>query len=531
MKNKIIIIFLLLSSVILKAQDNPEKTMELPDFIVNGTEAVNVKTVSKPKPDQNIKIYPEALSRQPYSVDELKVSELSNPIKKDIELFEKKQTVNGRLVLGAGIYQLPYGDFMYTTASENAILNMRVFGVNENAYTKNAGINTAGGELKSDLFPGNLFPIFPFPKLSVDASYNRQIYKFFGSSNPGFQREKQLFGLSAGLKNLAEKNFKYSFKAGDELLSLKEKKTSENQITASGYAEFGYPEFSLIGQMKFKNSSYKSDSVKSTNKSFISGKGQFDLNIENAFDLKFGLEYCYCNSSAYIVPNALFKFKFDRILSFIFEYKPTQELMTTGELIKQNRYFSVSEPVNVASKSRHDFIGTVKYEYETYFEIDGGIKYSKWDALPFFYEGKAEGFFEINTCKADKYGAFMDFLFYQGPSGKFFANVEIEHAKISGGHIVPYSPLVSAEMSYSMLAMEGITCGIKVKYASQTYADVENKIELPAFINLSVSAEKNIYKNFSIYAEATNLLNKKNYYYHGYFEKTLDVTAGIIYVW
>ena len=134
-------------------------------------------------------------------------------------------------------------------------------------------------------------------------------------------------------------------------------------------------------------------------------------------------------------------------------------------------------------------------------------------------------------CKADKYGAFINLLFYQGPSGKFFGNVEIDHAKIAGGDVVPYSPLISAEMSYSMLAMEGIRCGVKVKYASQTYADIENKIELPAFINLSISAEKNIFENFSLYAEASNLLNRKNYCYHGYYEKTLDVTAGIIYVW
>src|SRR5690606_20002196 len=99
------VIFFSASAGRLFAQDNPTPTVELPDFVITGTDVVNVQSAQKIKPEV-VSTVSEGFLKPAFSPEELEVRDLSNPVKDEINLFDTLNFLKGDLKAGVGVYTL-----------------------------------------------------------------------------------------------------------------------------------------------------------------------------------------------------------------------------------------------------------------------------------------------------------------------------------------------------------------------------------------------------------------------------------------
>ena len=79
---------IILASVLVIAQEEKENpNVELPDFIITGTERISVEKVKKIEPEM-VTIMSEDFIKPTHSPEELELRKFSNPITKDINFSD-----------------------------------------------------------------------------------------------------------------------------------------------------------------------------------------------------------------------------------------------------------------------------------------------------------------------------------------------------------------------------------------------------------------------------------------------------------
>src|ERR1035437_3001170 len=105
---KKILIFFIVIPFICFAQDEKkqDQNVELPDFVITGTEAVSVEKAQKMEPDFGSTLSEEFL-KPIFSGEQLELRNFINPIKENISLKDSVQYMNGRFNAGIGSLSMP----------------------------------------------------------------------------------------------------------------------------------------------------------------------------------------------------------------------------------------------------------------------------------------------------------------------------------------------------------------------------------------------------------------------------------------
>jgi hypothetical protein len=200
-------------------------------------------------------------------------------------------------------------------------------------------------------------------------------------------------------------------------------------------------------------------------------------------------------------------------------------------LLDKNIYSDPQNSPNIFVKKTHDLQAALRFEYERYFEINGGVRYRKYNNLPYFSDMSAGGKFSINTADADMYGLFLNFLFHRGPYGYFYATAEAGEVQDEKNNLVPYFPSLISSLTYGYDFPIGLNAESNLVYRSAVYADAANINKIDAYINLNINLTYSISENFKIIAGLNNLLDRKNFIWSNYREIPMDLSAGISYIW
>jgi hypothetical protein len=185
---------------------------------------------------------------------------------------------------------------------------------------------------------------------------------------------------------------------------------------------------------------------------------------------------------------------------------------------------------NIFLKKNFAFSAALKYEYYTYVEVNGGVKFYKSDNLPYFFD-TAAGMFDLATVEAKSYTAFVNFLFHPGPAGVFYASAEANTTKDNDGNIVPYFPEAKVTLNYGYNFKNGLETETSLTYLSGMHVDLKSESTLSPFVNLSVKLGYQIFPDFYLTVKLSNLINNNNYMWQGYKELPMDFTAGLNYRW
>jgi len=182
-------------------------------------------------------------------------------------------------------------------------------------------------------------------------------------------------------------------------------------------------------------------------------------------------------------------------------------------------------------KEKFNLKGAMKYEYETYFEIDAGMQYVDYDKYYFFADTANDGFFTLDNVNAKSLSGFVNVLFHTGPNGVFYGGVILENLKAGNGNFVPYAPTLKLNATYGYSFSNGLYIEPKFDFYSHSYTDLQNSKKIFEFIDAAVKLEYKLSDNFNIFSVVSNILNHKNYFWQGYREKKLDLIFGINYKW
>lgn len=513
-------------------QTNPNnQNVELPEFVITGVERVSIPAEAKPKADL-VPTLEQGFFRPEIPTTDLQVAELSNPIQKNINFFDYNNDLNGNLILGVGAHTLPEGSFYYGKKFEHALVAGKVWGINEFPDTTFSSRNNSGIGLNSSFFISDNSSFLPGTKFSLNGLYSRDTYKFFASNQSNLKRDINNGNFSLDIQNLLNNNVKAGVNTSENITYLKDTDLTENIFGIGGFLEVFYKDFLFDARINYNNQQLK-DNLINNRYGFFKGSIIAGIKTPELVKVKIGFNFASSKDSKLFLPYGYLAYKFSKFFSAYAEFNPHADLVTVSDLIKLNRYYDGS-PFNLVQRNEGASTFAIKYEYYTYFEINGGLTYNLLKDAVYFADDNHNGIFETRSLQAKSYGAFVNFMFHLGPYGSLYSGLVYNNLKDLSGKFIPYTSPFKLNLDYTYKFANGLAIESGLDIYSRRYADLQNNFRVPEYVDLSFKLEYEIFKNFNIFSNLTNLLNHKNYEWQGfnskfYKGKPFDIVFGIDY--
>ncbi|MBL1212157.1 MAG: hypothetical protein HND52_02270 [Ignavibacteriae bacterium] len=531
MKIKIIISIFLLPFLLSAQDDNRGQSIELPDFVITGVQTVNIPTAKKVKP-QLISMLSEEFITPQFSPEMFALSGISEPVLPNLDLAEEKDAVNGQVKVGAGLYTLPQGELNLGAGFKHASIFGRVFGLNEREYIDNAGYNISGGALYTDFFVSNRSKFLPGLNLFVNINYLRDSYKFFGSDSSGLEHRTQTADIAFGLKNNYNKNFKYGISFNSSFFDIRDRDFGESKFHTNAFIDMMVSSFGIQGDADFISQHLTNNISGKTNYNYFSTDSRAVLRINSAMQAKAGINLAIYDGNSFFAPTGSISIKLNEALTFFGEYAPGTNFISISDFKRRNRYSIVDSTDNIVQKEKHKFNAALRYQFLRYVEISAGASYSKFDNYVYFQDSTFNGLFNSSSIDdVNKISIYANLMFHMGPLGYFYADAAWQNVEDSGNNQIPYNHNFTAELIYGYNFENGFSFSTKADFRSAAYADIQNKIEVPDYFNLSLMMEYKLSNHLRFTFDLHNLINRKNFLWSDYREKKFDFVAGVDYRW
>jgi hypothetical protein len=528
-KKTIFIIFLSLACLAQEKNQN-DPSIELPEFVITGVERITLPILPKPRAEF-ISVLSNDFIKPHYSPEELLVSDISSPARKDAIARDSVIFLNGKIQVGAGVQTLPIAEYSFGSTFTNGLVVGKIFGKSERQYVKYAGVNGFGGDLAALFFINDSSGFLPGARIKIGGNYNLESYNFYRPDTLKFKRDIQQGNLNLTISNLMNENFKFDVKLNDCVFYLKDRKLNENLLSLNGFFETGLKEFSIATVFKLQSQNIKYDTLQQNDNGFIHLNPFALINISDVVKLRGGITYDHSGNNNFFAVYGFAAIKFNDNVSFYGELSPKAEFISISDLCNKNRYFNPRAEQYVFQKEKMNIKGAVKYEYKEYFELDAGMGFTDYSNYVYFIEEGQASTFTIKTTNAKRLSGFFNFLFHTGPNGLFYGNLVLENVKDYLDYFIPYSPSLRSTLAYGYQFNSGLRIDPKLYFAAFSYAGEGNTKKINEFIDLGFRAEYEFSENLRGFTEFSNLLNHHNYYWTGYQEKPFDAIIGIDYRW
>lgn len=550
MKKLILILFLIVSVV--AQDDNTGQSIELPDFVITGKQNISLPAMKKAKPDL-VPVLSKEFFYPTFSPEDFTLSTVSMPSKSLANLLPEKDAYNAQLILGAGQYTLPTGEFHFGQSFESGQFYTKLWGSNTTDYVDYANYNVSGINLNTQFFIDREASALPGLGIGVDGYFIRDKYHFYGSDNPSSKRETQKGGVKLSFVNQFNEIFKYGINLYGNYLDIKESAFKELIYSADISLRFISPKFNfdfegLLTQQKLDYTFSDQETL-----GYYNAGGAVIYKVSPDVYLKGGAKFYLADNynwgeidnEKFFAPIGEIGMKLNNRLSIVMAYNPHAEFITTSDLIGENRYITVSESKNVPpwDNTNHNVFEKynsniridLKYAYDKYYELNFRVEYAVVDNYHFFSnEGLIPASFveTFDTAILDDVKLFMasaDALYHLGPFGWLYGSAEYLSATVDPVDQIPYHPHFNIDASYGYKFNFGFTMEFGIIYRSEMYADILNSVLVDDYINLTTELRYSLIKNLDLTFTLNNLLNRDNYLWIGYIEKPFDFVAGIDY--
>ena len=532
MKNFLTFIFIFTFSSSVFGQDDKGKNpnVELPDFVITGSDVVALQKGKKIDPG-TIPILDEQFLKPNYSPEDLALRELSDPVRNQFSLTDSLNYFTGKLEAGAGIYTLPIVNFSLSSPFENGLFQITASGKNRRAFIDNSEQYYINGGVNVFYQLENESMLLNGTKFQFHGDYGRTSYQLYAANDPFIKRNLNKGNVSLNIENLLEEKFNYAINFSDDIHSLQDNIYSENLLNIGANFRANISEFSFGVRSLYKVQFLKNDIVNESTKDFISVLPFVGYSYQNNLKASIGLNYSNFNDQAKTYPYLFFGSKVNDWFSILAEYSPQTVFLGNGYFLDMNPYFFIQNFVNVTYEKKNAFHVSAKYDFDKFYEINGGLKYFSSPSLPYFYSSALKGRFNVAVSSAKSYTGYVNLLFHLGPYGYFYGSIELNQTKMSDGKILPYHPALSSYLSYGYNFNFGLNSELTLDYLSKQYIDISNDNFINPFVNLALDFTYKISPEFNLTLELNNLLNRKNYRWFEYEEMPLDLVFGLIYRW
>ncbi len=514
--------------VILPQGENPN--VELPDFVIFGKDVISVRKVDKLKPDY-ISTVSDDFLKPSYKPDFLNLADISNPVEYELSLLDTANFRKGFIELKAGLYQLPAGEVNYTFPYTGGMIYGFVKGLNQLAYVDNSDKQFLEGGLDFNYSLPTNISILPGTKFKLSGDHSKNIYKFFGSIEPERERNLNIGNTSLSIQNLYLKEINFDLSGGGDFTYADNEKFNESLFHLDAFGRLRLSSFSINLAGSYQHQNLTTDSLSESKTDGYFFRPTASLEIFDKIMLEAGLTFSAAGGDKL---NGIFGSVSAEVaenLVLFAEYSPIGENVTAGKFLRNNFYFDQQVLNRVFFKKKGKLRATVKYEYDKYYQLDGGIEFYDADNLPYYSNKDTSGFFEIKTTDATNWDIFLNMLYHLGPYGYFYGSVNYMNVQDSDSRNIPYFPGLKASLIYGYVFSEEWKAEVKLRYLSDRYADIENTEgrKLPAIFDMSLKVDYSIQKNFGVFFELNNIFNNEKAIWEGYQEKPIDVLLGFNY--
>jgi len=504
--------------------------VELPDFIITGTDVVSLRHVQKIPPDF-IPAISEEFLKPVFPTENLKIKEVSTPVKGTLTMLDTLNYQTGNLEVGLGSYYLPSAKLNFSNPFSNGLFEIYGDGENRRAYVPNSDRYSLKGGASLSLYVQDDASILPGSQFKFSGDYGLQAYKLYGSNIPNYNRTLNTGNASFGLNNLMDKYFLFSAKVSDNLSSLKGEHFSENMVKLGGYTQFGLYSLNLGADVNFKKQTISNDVNPNSMYGFIAIRPTINLNISDKMKVNAGFNYANSGSNNFFSPYGAIGIDLGNGLSVYGDFSPQAEFYGGGHFLAINPYFMPQKFTNIFLKKNMALSASLKYEFFTYVEIDGGFKYYSSDNMPYFLDTAKAGMFDLSTTSSKSFTLFANLLFHPGPNGVFYATGEFNDTRNTANNFVPYTPRAKVTLNYGYNFKNGLDAEANLEMLAGMYSDIQNKNSINPYINLGCTFGYMIKQDFYLTLKISNILNQNISLWRRYKELPLDITAGLKYNW
>lgn len=501
--------------------------VELPDFVITGKDVVKIKKSEKLNPFL-ISTFSEKFVLPVYSPEEISVKEISLPVRDDLNLLGSNIFYKGYISGALGFYSLPDLDIMYASPIENGVFKTKLNGFYNRQFVDNSdNYKLSGGadllywtNINSSFLPGTQF------RINTDLSTRG--YKFYGSNNPTVKRNLTNLLGNINIKNEYNSTFLFKINASNNFSSLGGENFKENLISLDLNTLLRLSFFNIGFSGNFKTVSISNDTSDHKELNYFLIRPTAGFQFTSLAKGSFGFTISRSSQNRFIMPFAELSVKLASNITFLGEFNPTSEFLTPANFLSINPYLDIIKSTNLFIKKAMQYQISVKYEYQRFFEINGGFKYFSSDSLPYFFE-KEKGKYSLRFSDIKNITPYLNFNFFPGPYGFFFGSLEINAAQNDTGQTFPYIPTFKLTANYGYTFSEELTTSLNLIYAGKTFTDIANSNKINNYINLGLSLAYNFDQRFDFFVRFENLINNSNYIWNNYLEKPFDIILGVKY--
>lgn len=509
---------------------NVSKPIELPNFIIEGKEQLDVKTGTKQAPEK-----PTVMSKD--QLDSLNSLEKQQSQLLPVEPLPLKviNTDYNKGYVNASIGRYFITDFEIGYGNEYKEYSF--FGNagfdHSNGHISNSDFNRFYINLFNDYVAADKFFIFGGSKTRTNLKFNNSNYKLYATE---IVPNRNTMNFNLGIQSDGSyKGFIFSTGASFQTLQL------SDDIPDSSIFEVNNT--LLSGNLMVKNSGHEYE---------LGAKGKVEF------------ETLRDNSAHFFEVSAFGTYNIEK-LTVNFETgfqsgSSSNEIVRAGFLLKADAIYNLNSLLTlkagffsgltkikisdlIISNPYIDRLANIDYSYDmptlkafVYYHpnqelaVSAGMKFGSSDRAPVFDSLHLSSFtldFEkINffALEAEGYWNFTDF-------DKLNANMSINYSTLSSNsNIVPYSPGFKLTFDYSRkFPKYNFGTNFGLVYLGERFADIENKIKINGFIDLKIKVDYKIFDDLTAFALLENLLNSDIYVWQGYKEKGIYFGLGINY--
>ncbi len=503
--------------------------VELPDFVVSGTENVTLPVIKKKKPKLVLPLGNHFFMHK-FSPEDFSVSYIAETDTNYINPFTRHKNFSQYAKITSGFNVLPAAQVFWGFPLKNGFLNFDFNGYNQLNYLPYSGRTTYNGNINLRLFTNYNADKLPRSYFDIYTKGDYKDYRFFGSSSPSLRR-KVSFGIAGvTFHHFTGNRINVLAKvSGEDFRLLKENFTEQNVRAFIGIKK-KFSSFTLIGKGRFINQKLKKNYYK------VYNFGEFLLAAEfepyENFAVSVGSNIAHSGGRNSFAPYLKGRVELTDNLVFVGSWSSHTRFTTNSDVVNLNPYYSLSSFTNNFSVVYNKIFFSFFYGFRNYFDVSLGFGFQSTDGFLYFEQSESNAYFVPKTLDAVK-GFISDFKvnFYLSRFGYLSGALKIDREVNGENKLIPYAPIFNGKLLYNYKTPFSISVTAGVEFFSRSYTNLRNSSSIPPYINLFGSADYKMTKNLKLIFKANNILNRDNYRFGGYKELPMDLQAGIEYFW
>lgn len=521
-------------------KDAPLPKIDIPEFVITGSEKIELNIDSKTENDQDRIFEPSAPTPGERPMN---VGEALTP--KQVKSFTKTPgALNGKVFAGFGFYGTPKFDGWFGQYDPASSFVLNGYYSESQGHVTDAGYWNGGFGVRGTAILPESSSVLPFAQLSGGATYDRDSYRAYASLNPSQIRDLSRIEISGGIGSRyalpyrALSGVDYSAKLGWTAFSATDSfRSSENEFFVSGTASTRFFETAIRGHIEYRASGYSMQlpGIRSGQWFVLRAEGRQSIipEIQVIVALQ---QYLYRGNlgpaSGRFYPSADIRYSLMENAFVYAGFGPGVERNSLSSLIQQNRYVNFSMQLIPTDTRINLYAGT---EFSPMEELTATFKmtYKHVNNYPTFYDKNSAKVWEVlylSGIRSTKFDLSAQYRLNQKQSVTAYGSAQTVKQKDSSV-VLPHIPKFVIGAAYHHFFDVGLQMEAFAEVNGGRFTDFSNGHTNAGYVSTGVKAEIEMFGQFRAHAELNNLIDQQYFVWNGYKERTVFLLLGISYHW